>query len=135
VTEGYLFRLERTSYKSRDLVYESDGHKLVVYLEMSGVSDVDWVGGYSEFSEWETPRGEQITSEQRAEILKRLVDWSRSQNLCVALEKKSASDKWINDQKALGFATRAHKNGTVVISTPPRIQFIARMLKKLFPEK
>lgn len=133
MTEAYSLRLERTSYKTRDLVYESADHKLVVYLEMSGVSEYDWVGRYSDFGEWTAPRGERITPEQRGEILKRLVHWSRRQNLCIALEERFATDQWINDQKKLGLATRSLEEGTVVISTPRRRGFIARMLKRVLP--
>ena len=132
MSERYTFRLERTSYKSRDLVYESDGHKLVIYLEMSGVRAFDWIGNYSDLAKWNTPAGKQITSEERAELLKHLLEWSKRRNVCIAFEERSTGEKWTKEHKELGFATQLHKDGTAVISTPSRRGLIARLLRNVF---
>lgn len=79
------FRLVETSWKSRDLVYEDSGRRLVVYLEMSGVSQFDWVGSDTELALWTEPPNEPIGEDERNEILRRLASWSLREGLRIGL--------------------------------------------------
>ena len=76
---NYSFRMERTSYKSQNLIYEELGFKLVIYLESSAIPQYDWLGCDLDFQKWSEPQGEIISEQKRQEILSRLSAWSAEQ--------------------------------------------------------
>jgi hypothetical protein len=74
----HSFQFLETSWKSRDLVYEEHGRRLVIYLEMSGVPRFDWLGSERAFERWTEPAGEPIDAAKRREIRDRVDSWARA---------------------------------------------------------
>src|SRR4051794_37832977 len=74
----FSFRMQRTNWKSQDLIYDEADHRLIVYLEISGVSKFDWVGTDVGFEKWTVPDGEVISEIKREQILDRLADWAKA---------------------------------------------------------
>ncbi|MEO7714575.1 MAG: hypothetical protein ABIY70_00095 [Capsulimonas sp.] len=72
----FTFRMESTSWKSQDLIYEESGRRLSIYLELSGVPQFDWLASMSDFQTWTTPAGEAILADERQLILDRLASWN-----------------------------------------------------------
>ena len=77
----FSFRMEPTSCRSQDLIYEEGNHKLVVHLEIACQWNFDWGGCDTAFQKWTEPAGEDIPAEKQAQILSRLADWSRKQRV------------------------------------------------------
>jgi hypothetical protein len=115
---NFSFRMERTSYKSQDLIYEESGHKLVVYLEMSGVKQFDWVGCDTNFDKWSLPQGEQISTEKRAEILSRLAEWSGSEGLRINIGPPMDMEKHLKELRQKGWLVEKQPDGTIRASRP-----------------
>jgi hypothetical protein len=122
MNDEYSFRMERESYKSQNLIYEEPGHKLVVYLEMSGVKHFDWVGCDVEFREWTEPAGELIPADKQAEILGRLDRWSRHREprLRIDIGPPIDMNEFFLEQERRGFKVERRPDGTVAVSHPKR---------------
>jgi hypothetical protein len=114
----FSFRMERTSYKSQDLIYEELRHKLVIYLEMSGVEQFDWVGCDTEFQRWGEPHGEPISAEKRAEILSRLAAWSSRERVRIGIGPPMDMQKMFDDMRHSGWVVEKQPDGTVKASRP-----------------
>jgi hypothetical protein len=115
----YSFRMERTSYKSQDLVYEEPGHRLVVYLEMSGVRRFDWLACDTDFGRWTEPPGP-IPSEKQAEILRRLADWSRQRRLRIDVGPAMDLDAYFARLEKEGHRLERLADGSVLAHPSPR---------------
>ena len=129
----FSFHMEPTSYKSQDLIYEEDNHKLVVYLEMSGVWKFDWVGCDTDFQKWTEPTGQMIPTEKQTQILSRLADWSRNRRLRIDIGPPMNMEEYFAEQEKAGHRVERRADGTVVVY-PVRHNFWERLvgLTKLF---
>jgi hypothetical protein len=74
----HSLHLVETSWKSRDLIYEEDCRRLVIYLEISGVPQYDWLGCDRDFERWSEPDGQPIDEAKRREIRDRVDRWARA---------------------------------------------------------
>lgn len=81
----HTFRIERISWKDRQLVYDEPGFKLVVYLERSGVKEFNWVACDSDFEVWSEPAKTPIEEGKRREILDRLRAWAAQAKLRIGI--------------------------------------------------
>jgi hypothetical protein len=124
----HSFRLESTSYKSRDLIYDEPGHRLVVYLEMSGVRRFDWVGCDTDFAKWTEPAGELISPRKRTEILGRLAEWAREQRLRIGISPPMDWDAYFAEQEKHGSRVERRPDGTVAVYPPQGRSFWARLV-------
>ena len=77
----YTFRKGQEAYNGLELIYEELGHKLVLYLERSGVRKLDLVVGDTAFQKWTEPAARRFRAHERETIYQRLSDWSRQQLL------------------------------------------------------
>ena len=127
MTSDHSFRMERTSYKSQDLVYEEPGHRVVVYLEMSGVRRFDWVGCDTSFEKWTEPAGVPIAPEKRAEILRRLDVWSRERRIRIDIGPPMDMEAFFAEQERAGHRVERRADGSVVVY-PVRRSFWARLV-------
>ena len=124
----YSFRMEQTSFKSQDLIYEEPGRRLVVYLEMSGVRQFDWVGCDVEFQKWTAPAGEPIASDKRDEILARLAEWSREQRVRIDIGPPLDVEAYFAEQERAGCRVERRADGTVAVHPPPYRGWWARLV-------
>jgi hypothetical protein len=118
--QEYSIRQERTSWKSIDLIYEELGHRLVVYLEMSGVPQFDWVGVDSAFQAWTYPTGEPIPAGKRDEILARVADWSKQKRVRIDFGPPIDLDAHLEGLRQAGWAIERHDDGTLSAIRPPQ---------------
>ena len=116
----HSFRLDTTSYKSRDLVYDEPGHRLVVYLEMSGLRTLDWVGCDRDFRRWTEPAGEDIPPEKTAEILRRLDAWAREQRLRIDIGPGIDRETFFAEQEKAGHRVERRPDGSVAVYPKPQ---------------
>ncbi len=126
--ESYSFRLERTSWKSRDLVYEEPGRKLVIYLEMSGVKNFDWVGCDTEFQNWTIPGDEPIPEDKQKEILSRLFDWARNEGLRIDIGPPMDMEEHFEEYERKGWKVERRDDGTTLVSPPRRQSLLSRII-------
>lgn len=126
-TDEHSFRMERTSYKSQDLIYEELGHKLVVYLEMSGVQQFDWVGCDTGFQKWTEPAGETISLDRQSEILHRLTEWSKSQSIRIGIGPPIDLNAMFAQAENAGFKVERRDDGTVTLTRAKRRGFLSRI--------
>ena len=124
----YSLRMERTSYKSQDLIYEEPGHRLVVYLEMSGVRQFDWVGCNTELQKWTEPAGEPIPLDKQAEVLRRLSQWSRERRIRIDIGPPSDMETFFAEQERAGCRVERRADGTVAVHPPPYRGFWVRLV-------
>jgi hypothetical protein len=116
----HSIRMERTSYKSQDLVYEEVGYKLVVYLEMSGVRRFDWLAVDTAFERWTEPAGETIPEAKQAVILRRFDEWARGQGLCIDVGPGMDRETFLAAQEKQGWRLERLPDGAVLAHPPPR---------------
>ena len=117
----YSFRMERTSYKSQDLIYEEPGHKLVVYLEMSGLRKVDWVGCETDFHQWTEPPHETIPAHTQAEILRRLATWTQAHRIRIKFGPAIDMKAYFAEQEKAGWTLERRGDGTI-LARPPAVR-------------
>jgi hypothetical protein len=117
--EPYTFRMEQTSYKSQDLIYEEPGHRLKVYLEMSGVRQYDWLGSDTDFGEWTEPAGEPISEARRNQILDRLAEWGRRNKVRIDISPPIDMAEYFADMERKGWTREHRPDGTQVFKPPP----------------
>jgi hypothetical protein len=126
----YSFRMTRTSYKSQDLVYEEPGHRLVVYLEMSGIRKYDWIACDAAAKKWTKPKGEEIPDQKRAEIMERLSTWSAQQKVRIGFGPPLDLKKMF---EAKGYTVSQRADGVMVYTPPPKrgvVGLFARFSRK-----
>ena len=126
----FSFRMIRTSYKSQYLVYEEHGHKLVIYLEMSGVRKFDWVGCDTAFQKWSEPVDGEISTTQQEEIRQRLSDWSEQQKVRIGFGPALDINKLASDFESKGWM--AERDGKVIKLTSPKKIGIAARIRAIF---
>jgi len=78
-TVDYTIKLEGEG-KSRNLIYKENDHVLIIFLDMSGIEEFDWVGNGAEIKEWNVPSGDLINNDKREEILNRIIKWDSTNN-------------------------------------------------------
>ena len=115
----YSFRMERTSYKSQDLIYDEPGHRLVVYLEMSGVRQFDWVGCNVDLQKWTEPAGHPIPPDKQAEISRRLAEWSLGRKIRIDIGPPMDMEAYFAEQERAGCRVERRADGTVAVHPPP----------------
>ena len=125
----YSFRLVRTSYKSRDLVYEEPGRRLVIYLEMSGARRFDWVGVDESFEAWDVPAGEPIPPAKREQILGRLADWNRARGLRIGIGPAMSMEAIFAGHERDGWTVVRNPDGSTTVSPPQGETLLARLRK------
>jgi hypothetical protein len=128
--QAFGIRQERTSWKSIDLIYEEPGHQLVVYLEMSGVPEFDWVGVDTAFQAWTAPADKLIPDGKRAEILERVADWSKQKRLRINFGPPIDLEAHLEELRQAGWSVERQEDGTVRATPPP--QSLWRRLLNLF---
>lgn len=124
----WTFRIERTSYKSADLIYEEPGHRLAVYLEMSGVKQFDWVGCDTGLAAWTQPAREPIPPHTRALILERLEEWCRERSVRIDIGPPMDMEAMFSAMEKAGSRVERRPDGTVVVSRPAARGLLARAL-------
>ena len=127
----HSFQLERTSYKSHNLIYKEQGFRLVVYLEMSGVKDYDLVGCDSEFIEWTDPSKLPISESKRIQILERLKEWSQSQNIRIDIGPGIGIDTYFDNLEKAGWKVKRMSDGNV-LTIPPKAKNLFNRIVNLF---
>ncbi len=106
ISTNYTFRKGQEAYNGLELIYEELGHKLVLYLERSGVTKLDLIVGDTAFQKWTEPAGEEISADQRETIYQRLSDWSRQQLLRIGIESgRSGSESVRSFGRRPGFGS------------------------------
>lgn len=123
----YSFRMERTTFKNQDLIYEAGGKKLVAGLELSGLEQFDWVGVDADFQKWTDPKGEAISDTDQAEVLRRLEDWARQQRLRINIGPQVDIEEMHRDYERRGFNVEHRDDGTVVVTAPNRRSLWSRI--------
>jgi hypothetical protein len=118
--EPYSFRMERTSYKSQHLIYEEPGHRLQVYLEMSGIRQFDWVGSDTELRQWTDPPGDPISEAKREQILDRLAEWGRLKKVRIDIGPPMDPADYFADLERSGYTMENRADGTTAWIPPPR---------------
>lgn len=126
----YTFRLATTSYKSRDLIYDEPGHRLVVYLEMSGVPEFDWVGAETDLDRWTDPAGEPIPADKRAQITQRLADWAGEQRLRIDLGPAMNFEEHLAEEAQRGCRVERRPDGTIAVYPPERQSMWTRVVAR-----
>ena len=130
----FSFRMEQTSYKSQDLIYEEPGFRLVIYLEMSGVRKFDWVGCDTDFDEWTEPAKISIPIEKRSQILERLQDWSRSNRTRIDIGPPMDMNAYFAELESQGCKVERRPDGTVLVVPPKTIlSRVLNMFKRSTP--
>lgn len=124
----FRFKIERTSWKSRNLIYQEDGRLLKVYLEMSGVRKLDWVGSDTSFQEWTIPAGERISREKQAEILDRLASWARAERLRIDIGPPVDMEACFSEYEKKGWSVERRPDGTTIVSPPAKPSLLSRAL-------
>lgn len=126
----FSFQMERTSYKSYDLIYEEPGRRLVVYLEMSGVPKYDWVGVDTDFERWTEPEGEPIPEAKRREILERLSAWGKEQKIRIDIGPPLDWDAYWADYERRGWTVTHHPDGTTSVRGPEPRGWLQRIRRR-----
>jgi hypothetical protein len=111
------FRIERTSWNSEDLNYDETEHRLIIYLERSGVSQFDWVGTDKDFEKWTVPDGEPISTSKRQEILDRLFDWGKEHKIRIDIGPSVSMEDMYADYQKKGLDGRIQR-GRVDLGQP-----------------
>lgn len=124
----YSFRMEKTSYKTQNLIYEELGYKLVVDLEMSGVKQFDWVGIDTNFLKWNVPANEAILPEKRREILDRLAEWSRRNQVRIDIGPSIDMQAYFAEEERAGHRVEKRPDGTTVVYPCPRRSLLAHLI-------
>jgi len=102
--QDYSFRIETgEDYKSRNLIYEEPGYKLVVYVEMSGVKQFDWIALNTEFLKWTVPGDILIPEEKKREILFRLDVWCKKKRVRIKIDAPLDMNKMFSDYTKKGY--------------------------------
>ncbi len=132
----YEFKLKRTSYKSADLTYEADGRTLVVYLEMSGTREFDWLGCDSGFERWSEPTREPIDATERAQILSRLQSWASKKNLKSDIGPGMNEEEYFQLMSKDGWTMHTRSDGATEWRPPQRslvkrVEMFFRVLRNL----
>jgi len=124
----YSFRMERTSYKSQDLVYEEAGRKLVIYLEMAAaLKKFDWVGCDTSFEKWTVPAGTEIAHETRDMILQRLEVWSAEHRVRIKFGPPVDMRAELSKR---GWRIEEKKSGVLEARPPRRRGFLSRLFQR-----
>jgi hypothetical protein len=124
---NFAFSMERTSYKSQNPTYIEPGFKLVVYLEMSGIKDFDWVGCDTSFLEWTSPAKEHISEIKRAEIRTRLHEWSRAQGIRLQFGPPMNMQAYLADLQAKGHSIKHQPDGTILVTPKRRVGMLEKI--------
>jgi hypothetical protein len=128
-------RMQRTSYKSQNLIYDEPGFELVVYLEMSGIKEFDWVGCDTSFLAWTAPANESIPDTKRAQIRSRLNDWASAQNIRLQFGPPMDMKAYFSELQAKGHSIEYQPDGTVLLTPRKRgtmLQKFRRFLGSVF---
>jgi hypothetical protein len=120
----YSFELLPTSARTRNLVYEAVGRRLVVELQLSGAGQFDWVGCEQDFLSWTEPVGETISTDQGALIRSRLKDWSLQKKLRIGIGP--CPDRPGMVRKAIATGPRPLEGKIETAAAPPRKTAFAR---------
>jgi len=107
----YSFRLQKTSYKTQDLIYEEPGYKLIIDLEISGVKQFDWVGSETDLLKWDIPTGKTILPEKCREILNRLTEWSQRHRARIGIGPSIEMQAYFSEGEQAGSRVERRSNG------------------------
>lgn len=118
----YNFRMEYQRNNLRKLIYEEPGYRLDVILEMSGTPKFDWIGVTQSFETWDVPNGQPVSSEKRQQILDRLADWSRTQNLHIDIAEGMSMEEILAQDEREGWSVVHNPDSTTTV-TPPKGNF------------
>lgn len=119
--QDFSFRIESgESYKSRNLVYEEPDYRLVIYLEMSGVKQFDWVACNVEFLKWTIPKGVTISEEKRYEILSRLNEWCKKKKVRIDIGSPIDMNKMFSEYEKKGYKIEKLPDGSTEVIPPQK---------------
>lgn len=110
----YSLRMERTSYKSQDLIYEEPGFELVVYLELSGLPQYTWVGSQGDLETWTAPAASPIPASKRDEIAARIETWAAARDFVIQLYPQDAGQTDPVDYAAYGWDAKRRGNKLIL---------------------
>ena len=112
-------------------MYEEAGKRLVVYLELSGVRQFDWVGSDTSFEKWTVPKDEYIPETKRGEILDRLAEWGRANHLRIDIGPPITREEMYADYEKKGWTVQHNSDGSTMVTPPKRVGLWKRILKVL----
>ncbi len=118
----YSWKLEKddpNDYKGRTLTYEEPGFRCVTYMEMSGVSEFDWLGGDDDFATWTEPKDVPIDAYKHEELLVRLERWCRESRIRISLTPGMSREEYFWDEERRGNIVTHKDDGSVMISSAP----------------
>jgi hypothetical protein len=121
--------MERTDWKSQNLIYDESECRLIVYLELSGVAQFDWVGAEADFEKWTVPDGEPISTSKRQEILDRLSDWAKARNVRIDIGRTVSAEEMYADYEKRGWRVENKEDGSTLVSPPPREGLLKRIAR------
>jgi len=114
--QNFSFHIEAgEDYKSRRLIYEEPGYKLIIYIEMSGVGQFDWVACDTELLKWTLPEGVLIPEEKKLEILSRLNDWCKKKKIRIEIGPPLEMKKIFSTYEKKGYKVEKFTDGSTKI--------------------
>ena len=100
------------SGRSGTITYASEGSRVEIYWEMSGVPQYDILLAPIDLREWTEPKGVKLQSEDQKSILRKLRKWTKERKLKtdidlpdnLELEDKACAWMGCNERRLMGLA-------------------------------
>ena len=127
--EPFTISSRRLGYKELELTYRVAGRTLIVFVEMSGVAEFDFVGVDTAFAQWTDPPSVDLSADERSSAKSRIHQWASGEGLRLGFGPPIDWEAYFTKRQAEGWRIIRGRDaaGLATVTFVPALRLRLRM--------